>query len=318
MYRSILVPLDGSALSEQALPLACDLARHLGASLHLAHVHSDATPAPLFVEGLPVGDAQLHSLGQLHARVYLEQIAAQWTGVAGGLIEVVVLDSAPDGPPDGAIAAALSSYASAAGTELIIMTSHGRSGLARLWFGSVAADLAAGSPVPMLMLRPAPAVNPTMPISLRRLLIPLDGTAWAEQIMAPATTLALAAAAGLTLLHVVDPHCESPWADPAARTLLPMSHEARQIEAHTYLETIARAPRAAGLQVDCRACLGAPVARAILEEAGQLRTDLIALTVSGVTGWRHDVRGKVAAAVLREARTPLLLYRPLLAHAVGG
>jgi nucleotide-binding universal stress UspA family protein len=311
MYRSILVPLDGSALSEQALPLACDLARHLGASLHLAYVHSAASPASNFGEGLAAPDAQSR------ARAYLDQIADQWAAAAGRPITAVVLDRAPDDPPGGAIAVALARYVAVAGADLIIMTSHGRGGLARLWFGSVAADLAACSPVPMLLLRPAPAFSPAMPTSLRRLLIPLDGTAWAEQILAPMTALALATTADLNLLHVVDPHCESPWASSAARNALPMSHEARQIEARAYLDAQACAPRAAGLAVECYACLGAPVARAVLEEAEQLRVDLIALTVSGGTGWRNDVSGRVAAAVLREARIPLLLYRPPLARAVG-
>lgn len=311
MYHSILVPLDGSALSEQALPLACDLARHLGASLHLAYVDSAASAAPI------LGERQFAPDSQPQARAYLDQLADQWAAAAGRPIAVAVLDRAPADQPGGAIAAALARYVAVAGADLIVMTSHGRGGLARLWFGSVAADLAACSPVPILLLRPAPAFSPAMPASLRRLLIPLDGTAWAEQILDPMLALAQATTADLNLLHVVDPHRESPWASSTARNALPMSHEARLIEARAYLDALARAPRAAGLAVECYACLGAPVAHAVLEEAEQQRADLIALTVSGGTGWRHDVSGRVAAAVLREARTPLLLYRPSLARAVG-
>src|ERR671924_671750 len=74
MYRSILVPLDGSPLSEYALPTACDIARRSGAILRLVHVHMPATPNPIYVEGLPVIDERMQSLDRDHERVYLERI----------------------------------------------------------------------------------------------------------------------------------------------------------------------------------------------------------------------------------------------------
>jgi nucleotide-binding universal stress UspA family protein len=70
MYRAILVPLDGSAFGEQALPPACRLAKAANATLHLAHV--DVIYPVLYVEGLPVIDAEVQSLSQAHARAYLD------------------------------------------------------------------------------------------------------------------------------------------------------------------------------------------------------------------------------------------------------
>lgn len=70
MYRTILVPLDGLPLSEGALPASCDIARRSGATLQLYHIMTRTSAAPISVEGLPVIDEHLHSLGPLHARVY--------------------------------------------------------------------------------------------------------------------------------------------------------------------------------------------------------------------------------------------------------
>lgn len=297
MYRSILVPLDGSELSEQALPLACDLARHLDAQLHLVHVASAATPQALA--------AQPDSAVQVSARVYLKRLAERLADALGRPPTSALLSAAPTEKP----AAMLANYATVADVDLIVMTSHGHGGLARHRFGSVATVLLGASSPALLLLRPAPAIQPRFPARLHRLLLPLDGNAWAEQILAPATALALAATLELALLHVVDPHQASPWAGQTAPAALPMSHEERQQEARAYLEQHARVPRSLGLSVNCCACLGAPVARSILTEARQLQADLIGLSVPAHPPWQHEKRGVVVASVLREAQLPLLLYR---------
>ncbi|HMN26762.1 MAG TPA: universal stress protein, partial [Caldilineaceae bacterium] len=82
MYSSILVPLDGSLLSEHALPLACALALRANALLRLVHVHTLST-SPIYIEGQPVIDENLVSLSQEHERIYLERIKHQLASVAG-------------------------------------------------------------------------------------------------------------------------------------------------------------------------------------------------------------------------------------------
>jgi nucleotide-binding universal stress UspA family protein len=79
MFRNILVPLDGSPLSEQALPVAARLARAANATLHLVHVHTPATLNPIVIEGLPVIDDDLRSLAAEHEAAYLARLAAQLT-----------------------------------------------------------------------------------------------------------------------------------------------------------------------------------------------------------------------------------------------
>jgi nucleotide-binding universal stress UspA family protein len=309
MYRSILVPLDGSELGAQALPLACDLARHTGALLHLVYVADTAVAQPTAITDLPMPAAQPDAAAQLPARAYLEGLAQRLAEAAGRPPDVALLSADPAEQPDLAVVTALAHYATVTGTDLIIMTSHGHGGLTRHRFGSVATAMLSASPVSLLLLRPAPAVQPHLPARLRRLLLPLDGSAWAEQILAPATALALASKLDLTLLHVVDPHQLSPWVGQAAPEALPMSHEERQLEARAYLDHQAGRAQERGLLVHCCACLGAPVARTILTEALQLQADLIGLTMSAPTPRQHEGHG-VVAAVLRDAQLPILLYRP--------
>jgi nucleotide-binding universal stress UspA family protein len=72
MYRNLLVPLDGSTFGEHALLFACSIAQCTGAVLHLAHVH--VLNDPIYIEGMPVIDAELHSLAREHERAYLERV----------------------------------------------------------------------------------------------------------------------------------------------------------------------------------------------------------------------------------------------------
>lgn len=130
MYRSILVPLDGSSASEHSLPVACALARRAGALLRLVHVHVAYTAAPIYVEGLPVIDEQLHSLGKAHERAYLEGAQDRLVdeGEADLRIVTAVLDPAEMDVRDQTVAQLLASYAATTDTDLIVMTTHGRGG----------------------------------------------------------------------------------------------------------------------------------------------------------------------------------------------
>jgi nucleotide-binding universal stress UspA family protein len=107
MYRSILVPLDGSTLSEYALPIACDIARRFGAALRLMHVHMPATPDPIYVEGLPVIDGDIQSLDTDHERAYLERIRDRIIAEHDLRVTIAIRKPASKAGRDTPIAAAL-------------------------------------------------------------------------------------------------------------------------------------------------------------------------------------------------------------------
>src|SRR5690242_15569673 len=113
MYRVILVPLDGSPLSEYALPPACDIARRSGAALRLMHVHMRATPNPIYIAGLPVIDERMQSLGTDHEQVYLERIRDRIIAEQDLLVTIAIRDPSSKVGHDTPIADALAADAAA-------------------------------------------------------------------------------------------------------------------------------------------------------------------------------------------------------------
>jgi nucleotide-binding universal stress UspA family protein len=138
MYHSVLVPLDGSPLSEYALPTACDIARRSGAVLRLVHVHMHATPDPIYVEGLPVIDERMQSLGTDPERAYLERIRDRIIAEQDLRVTIAIREPVSEVGREATIAEALVAEAAGTNTDLIVMTTHGHGGLTRFWLGSVA------------------------------------------------------------------------------------------------------------------------------------------------------------------------------------
>jgi nucleotide-binding universal stress UspA family protein len=144
-YQTILVPLDGSAWSQRAIPHAVDLARLHEANLVLLHVF--VPPAPEFVPELALA-GQVEQFDQLReqAKVYMDGVVAglqtEGVRVSGEVLEGF------DVP--GLIA----DYARTQHVDLIVMSTHGRSGLSRLIFGSVAKGVMDHCKVPTLLIHP--------------------------------------------------------------------------------------------------------------------------------------------------------------------
>ncbi len=302
MYRSMLVPLDGSPESEQALPLARSLALHADAALHLVHVHVPL--APSYAEGRPVIDAELHSRAREHERTYLQTLAERLALPSDVPVTVV--------NPDGPVVPTLLQYATANAIDLIVMTTHGRGGLARAWLGSVADALIRHSATPILLLRPqqdAPTMQ-TAPV-FRQVLIPLDGSSLAEAVLEPALTLGRLTAATYTLVEVVAPMiigasipgALEPWVDQEWT-------QQRRAEAATYLQQVAARLHAAGEQAHTEVLTSPQPAAALLNYARTHGCDLIALATHGVGGVVRLLLGSVADKVVRGAEVPVLVYRP--------
>jgi nucleotide-binding universal stress UspA family protein len=297
MYRSILVPLDGSPVSEHALPVASDLARRSGALLRLVHVHVLYTAAPIYVEGLPVIDEQMHSLGKAHERAYLERMRDWLLAETDLQITIAVLDPADTDVRDQSIPQMLANYAATTNTDLIVMTTHGRGGLARLWLGSVADALVRTSLVPLLLVRPDGDIMPVAhPPQFRQILIPLDGSAVAEQILEPVRTFGSLTQAEYTLLHVAEPHTlirSGPFTAPTDFDA--EDTQQRQIDARRYLERIAQSLRAADVTVGIDVRVAEQVATAILNAAHERRVDLLAIATRSRLRLRQSWRSIVPA-----------------------
>jgi nucleotide-binding universal stress UspA family protein len=227
-------------------------------------------------------------------------------------VTIAIHDPVSDVDRDMTIADALAADAAATDTDLIVMTTHGRGGLARFWLGSVADSLVHVSSVPVLSLRPGEPVPPIKhPPVFRHILIPLDGSALAEQILEPALALGALTQATYTLLHVVELFVLPSYA-PLAQAVQLDAHmtQALQTEMQRYLDDVAQRLRASGHQVHTRTLLGAQPAVALLDAAQEQGADLIALATHGRSGLPRLLIGSVADKVRRGADMPVLLYRP--------
>ncbi|MEI7645184.1 MAG: universal stress protein [Chloroflexales bacterium] len=299
MFHTILAPLDGSPASEQALATAARLAQHSQVALHLAHVHSPYTSAPITIEGLPVIDEELHSRAADHELAYLRQVAASVSTAVEPIIARL----------DGPVAFTLASYCHEIGADLLVLTTHGRSGFTQLWLGSVAEALLYSLNVPMLLLRPT--TTPVSPTPFRHILVPLDGSSLSEQILPHAVALASYDGAELTLLRAI----EGPSASESGRSALYRPHEInvadQRATADLYLSRLAVELLAAGHPAHTAVVAAEHPARAILTTAEERGADMIALATRGRSGITRTLLGSVADKVIRGGTLPVLAMRPL-------
>jgi nucleotide-binding universal stress UspA family protein len=305
MYRSILVPLDGSGFGRHALPVAAAIARRTGGRVHLAHVHVPVEAVEVF-GGLTDPDSRAAE------RSFLEEVARA-LAAAGVPAETALLD--------GPTVRALQRHAKECRADLVVMTTHGRGPLARFALGSVADPLVRRLPVPVLLVRPGedpPDLGRAAPP--RHLLIALDGSERAEAMLPAAVGLGELVGARVTLLRVVGPP-ELVIPDPNGLLIPcqdPGATDRLRRDALAYLERLAAPWRQRGLDVRARAVVGADPAAAILEEAGALGCDLIALETHGRRGLARLVLGSVTDRVVREAAAPVLTHSPAGGRATGG
>jgi nucleotide-binding universal stress UspA family protein len=307
MYRSLLVPLDRSSFAEQALPLALSITRRAGACLDLVAVHALYALEDSHAGWCPFDhdrDAECKRQEQL----YLDATAQRVTSVAPVPVTAQVLSGSNVLPAS--VAESILGRARVRQTDLIVMATHGRAPLSRFGLGSVADELIRRASVPVLLVRPNGSAADILPEpALNNILMPLDGSPLAEQLLGLAVDLACPVQARCTLLRVVEPHSAS---DRGANGL------PEEAEAEIYLRRLAARLREQGLRVRTRLIAARHVAEAILEEAEVEGSNLIALATHGRGGLKQLLLGSVADKLVRLAASPVLVYRPTSPGAAPG
>jgi nucleotide-binding universal stress UspA family protein len=246
MYRSILVPLDGSAASEHVLPVAVQIAHNSGAALRLVSVPPPADANTL--EGEALLDVALPARCGTRPEAYLEQIRERLTAGSNLTITTDLLRESNSGT-----SAACSPVID---TDLIVLATHRHSQLVRFQLRDITDALVRWRPASILALRTTGAALDSEPPEFRRMLIPLDGSALAEQILAPAVALGASMQATYTLLHVVEPsRFVRGAAVPYTSRLDSPALVYEQAEAQDYLNDIALLMRAADFTCRCRLLL---------------------------------------------------------------
>lgn len=299
-YRAMLVPLDGSPLSEQSLPLALGIARRLAIPIYLARVVEAES-------GLGDAVAERVHHGRACAERDLETLAARLRDEVRLPIATALLDE-HDQAGHG-VAATLYAFAHAIGIGLIVMSTHGRGGLTRLWLGSVADALLHLATLPLLLVRPDSAAPAQAERLLDTILVPLDGGALAEHAIEHALALGTPGRTTYILQQIISPllaeHTVPPFSSGPTRA----EAEALAAEARAYLLRAARLFGAQQGQVRTQVCVADP-ADAILAAAREQHADLIAMATHGRGVLARTVLGSVADRVVRNADVPVLVYRP--------
>ena len=300
MYRTILVPLDGSAFSERAIPLALRIARHTGAALELTHVHGHVT----YGGSAPAPDRRLDTDIKQGMREELEALRDRVAAKAGLPVTASFLE--------GEVVPALQGHIESRGIDLVVMTTHGRGGVSRAWLGSVADALVRRLHVPVLLSRARTTGRGGVDAPpVRRVLVSLDGSPFAEQVLERALRLGTPNRTEYLLLRVVTPMPTVPLPYPGGDAPIHESElQWQEHQAEGYLTAVAERIRRPGVPVNVRVVTHAQPARAILDVARERDADLIALSAHGHGALGRMMLGSVADKVIRGAAVPTLVYRP--------
>jgi nucleotide-binding universal stress UspA family protein len=254
-------------------------------------------------EGLLIG-VDWVARGREEERRLLAGVVERVRGVSGVPLQATLLD--------GPVADALCQHASSQGIDLVVLTTHGRGALSRFWLGSTADQLVRRLPMPVIAFRPTDGkVNLTEPVSVKRILVPLDGSPLAEEVLEPAVTLGNLLQSTLQLVQVIDP-LQRAGQDSAGFPVSGLNPEAleqvkKKVEA--YLKQVADRIQGRVQGVGTRVLIGTQAAAAILDLAST-DADLIALATHGYGGLKRLILGSVADKVLRGASVPVLVYHP--------
>lgn len=299
MFRRILVPLDGSGRAEQAIRVATRMAHSAGGSIVLLRIVDTSMEHHPAASGKPT---LLQSAGPVETRLaesYLGALAQsdQFDGIA---VQTRVLR--------GLVAPTILANADAEAADIIVICSHGYTGVTRWMLGSVAEKVAHYANVPVLILReggPTPGTGADANAQTLQVFIPLDGSAFAEAALAPATQLASALTTPekvtLHLTHIVRPGAEE-------------IHEAQR-----YLESTIERFRTGTEQpftLTNSVVTNKDVAHTIInvaehaDEGVGTISRVIAMTTYGQGGQSRWATGSIAGRVLNATKLPLLIVRP--------
>jgi nucleotide-binding universal stress UspA family protein len=308
MYNRILVALDTSPLAEIALPYAEELAPRLGAEVILFHVRTSAD-AP----------------EKMDHKTYMDKIAGEVehnikSSPAFKKGEKIKVKVELYGKPTwtASPAAEILDYAEKESVHLIIMATHGRTGIGRWALGDVANKVARAAQCSLLLIR-AGAVVPRK-VSLGKILVPLDGSRSSEAVLPHVEALATRLKSQISLLDVVErlyyvyPYAENMgYYGTTGVVQIPYNDEemkpARDV-AEKYIKGINDKLSALGVKTSYFVRMGQP-GDEIIKAEEEMKPDMVAMSTHGHSGFGRWDHGSVADKVLHAGVTPLLLVRPL-------
>jgi nucleotide-binding universal stress UspA family protein len=292
MFKNILVPLDGSKLSEASLAAAAVLAQTLKSPVTLLHIIEQDPPTEVHKERHLTqpdeADAYLKEVAKrafpAKTRVMTHVHTAPVVDVAKSIVEHATTEFQPD---------------------LIVTSTHGRSGVRDVLFGSIAQKVVAQGTIPLLLIKPGGSG-----FKLDKMLVPLDPDSGHDDSLPFAEFLARSFHAEIHLLSVIPTFSTLTGEQAAASSLMPATTQAfldiREENARKHLQEHIDALHKEGLKASAEIARGDP-APSILKTAEQTGADLIILSTHGKAGVRAFWARSVAPTVAQRTKTPLLL-----------
>jgi nucleotide-binding universal stress UspA family protein/predicted transcriptional regulator len=295
MRQTLIVPLDGSPFAERALPYATSLARRFDARIIILHAQSN--------EVLPNDSAP-----------DLDAVANRLR--AAGVEVGVRVCHLPDAQETGEI---LLAAAEDLGGTILVMATHGRGRIGRMIYGSVVDQILSRATMAVLLVSPTsehllPSDGPF------RILVPLDGSAFAEEILPLLQNLARSVDVELLVLRVAETIELRIHGDECVRCRLARDRgeepDLEYVRAGKYIGEVADRLRRSGLIVASKMIVGSATAE-ISRLACERHVDLIAMATHGRTGLARLVMGSVAMATLQQSHVPVLMIRPEIVREEG-
>lgn len=296
MFKRILVPLDGSTLAESVLQHAQAVSQSGRTQIHLLRAINPAPADP----HLQIGDPLDWKLRKVEAGAYLESIAARFDELG---FETVA--NTAEGRP----AETIIEYAHAQAIDLILMSSHGRSGLNEWNLNSVVQKVVHRAPTSILIVRAQRAPH-AEGVLYRRIFLPLDGSQRAESILPTAVELARAWESELLVAHVVA-RPEIPRRRPLTQEEAELAErlvECNRLEAGQYL---AELKGHFDFPLETHLFISAKVAATLHRFVAELDADLVIATAHGLAGTSDWPYGSVVSSFLVYGTTPLLVYQDM-------
>jgi nucleotide-binding universal stress UspA family protein len=289
MFKRVLVPLDKSALSERVLPIAKSLARSFGSRIDLINV------VPTISEDIP---EEFIVQASEEAEAYLKEIR-------DALSEELGPERVGSSVQRGYPASVIIEQAESQDDSLVLMSTHGYTGVQRLLLGSVAGKVVQAAATPVLLV-PADAKNPQGGlVEFKRLIVPLDGSELAESILPYVTALCKTLGMELILVRSYSPHF--PGSSIRKREISKIVHDS----AEAYIKEKAAQLKKQGVdKVSYKVLEGGP-AQEIVDFAIETPNSVTALCTHGRHGISRWMLGSVTNGVIQCSEEPVLVIRCL-------
>ena len=319
--RRILIPLDGSELAEQALPLAKQLAARAGAELILARPPLARVFSSMDAMDVDGAEASAQAEADAYLGTVCERLGANLAcrlatpyspneehGLLVGQVARPSLPFRQLAEVAREAAEAIAQQAEADDVDLIVMATRSRSGLGRWIYGDEALEILHRVSAPLLLVRSgAPETLPEG--EALKILVPLEGSTLAEAALQPASDLAALMGGSLLLVRVV----------PALRrsvvgwftgpfTVEPAEHAALEAAAQSYLDATVAAMTARGVRAE-GVVLEGNAAEVIADAAAERHCALVAVATHGRLGLARVASEHIAEAIMANAPALVLAIR---------